>query len=110
MRSGATTGWSGGISRRRFGQRIQGLHGEHRGKPYAGNPHVRFDEGLLARAFTRRAGVYSTRFTDGGRDHGLVLRSVVAYAGRRAHRWRAGAVATTRPVPRWLQRLLHAAA
>src|SRR3954467_10424766 len=61
MRSGATTGWSGGISRRRFGQRIQGLHGEHRGKPYAGNPHVRFDEGLLARAFTRRAGVYSPR-------------------------------------------------
>jgi hypothetical protein len=29
---------------------MQGLHGERRGKPYAGNPHVRFDEGLLARA------------------------------------------------------------
>ena len=50
MRSGASTGWSGGISRSRSVQPIQGLHGERRGKPYAGNPHVRFDEGLLARA------------------------------------------------------------
>ena len=50
MRSGAITGWSGGTSRRRFVQLIQGLHGERRGKPYAGNPHVRFDEGPLARA------------------------------------------------------------
>jgi hypothetical protein len=49
MRFGTVMVWSGGISRRRFVQRIQGLHGEHRGKPYAGNPHVRFDEGLLAR-------------------------------------------------------------
>src|SRR6266851_4833572 len=50
MRSDIVTVWSGGTSRRRFAQLIQGLHGEHRGKPYAGNPHVRFDEGLLVRA------------------------------------------------------------
>jgi hypothetical protein len=31
-------------------QQPQGLLDEHRGKPYAGNPHVRFDEGLLVRA------------------------------------------------------------
>ena len=31
------------------------------GKPYAGNPHVRFDEGEVAPAATRRGvGLYST--------------------------------------------------
>ena len=36
-------------------QRALYLHGEPQGKPYAGNPHVRFDERLLARA-SRTAG------------------------------------------------------
>ena len=38
----------------------QGSLDEPRGKPYAGNPHVRFDEGLLGRTSGRRSGVYST--------------------------------------------------
>ena len=44
-----TTDWNSGICRPRFDQLTQGPPGERRGKPYAGNPHVRFDEGLLAR-------------------------------------------------------------
>ena len=92
MRFGATTGWSGGISRRRFVQLIQGLHGELRGKPYAGNPHVRFDEALLARACLRRAGAYSTRSADSLRNltgieiKGLVLFARLRYAAARCCR------------------------
>jgi hypothetical protein len=50
-RSLASMAWSDGISRSLVVQPTPGLHGERQGKPYAGNPHVRFDERLLARAF-----------------------------------------------------------
>src|SRR5687767_9852195 len=48
-------GWSGGTSRDTSDRPTQGAQRERRGKPYAGNPHVRFEEGLLARAL-RTAG------------------------------------------------------
>ena len=52
--------WSVGISRWRSVQPMQGLPDEPHGKPYAGNPHVRFDERLLARA-SSHGGLGSTR-------------------------------------------------
>jgi len=48
-------GSSAGIFPRRFAQQIQGALDERRGEPYAGNPHVRFEEGPLARVL-RTAG------------------------------------------------------
>ena len=54
-RSGGNMASSGGTFRCGSVQLTQGVHGERRGKPYAGNPHVRFDEGPLARA-SRTAG------------------------------------------------------
>ena len=60
MRSAGTTVWSDGISRWRSVQPMQGLPDEPHGKPYAGNPHVRVDERLLARA-SSHGGLGSTR-------------------------------------------------
>jgi hypothetical protein len=34
----------------RFDRQTQGAHRERRGEPYAGKPHVQFDEGPPARA------------------------------------------------------------
>jgi hypothetical protein len=53
--STANSAWSVSIWVGRAVQHLQGVQRERRGKPYAGNPHVRFDEGLLARAL-RTAG------------------------------------------------------
>ena len=44
------------------------------GKPYAGNPHVRFDEGLLARAL-RTAGWGLLHHQNGARDQAARGRS-----------------------------------
>jgi len=48
------------------------------GKPYAGNPHVRFDEGEVASGQCRGVGLYSTRKKEFVRGMLVALSSRVA--------------------------------
>ena len=62
--STANMGSNCGTCLRLSDQQTQGARGEHRGKPYAGNPHVRFEGGPLARA-SRTAKLGSTQQASG---------------------------------------------
>src|SRR5687767_4301257 len=63
----ANTALSAGTSRGRSIQHRQGTQGERRGKPYAGEPHVRFEEGA-AGPCASHGGLGSTQPNRGATD------------------------------------------